>query len=103
MKNFKLFLKFHWSGNTRNTTIYAFIAESYVFITEKILFHSALCSAHPRREQTTQSVFSWKQNASNQGSLRQKDILSFILSSQLKLNEESKTQVNGCNVGFEKM
>ena len=46
MNDAKLFLNFHWPGNTK---IYAFIAESYVFITEKILFGSALYSAHPNK------------------------------------------------------
>ena len=46
----KLFLEFHWSGNTQ---IYAFIAESYVFISW--LSKQSLQS-------TNFSVFSWKQN-----------------------------------------
>ena len=53
INNVKLFLKYHWPGNT---TIYAFIAESYVYLTEKILFRSAFCSAQAAIEQTSNSV-----------------------------------------------
>ena len=55
IKNVKLFLKYHWPGNT---TIYAFIAESYVSLTEKILFRSAFSSAQGAIIKL--SFFSWK-------------------------------------------
>ena len=54
INNVKLFLKYHWPGNT---TIYAFIAESYVSFTEKILFPSAFFSAQGANIKWSNSVF----------------------------------------------
>ena len=66
MKYVKLFLEFHWPGNTQ---IYAFIAESYVFIYIAQRFAQL-------RDQTTDSVFSWKKKLSTHRKLNKQQHVS---------------------------